>query len=75
MTICTLSCSTSLRAARSAESGLASVAAMMNSISLPAILLFACLAASCRPRTPSSPPEVSAPESVAITPILSFSCA
>jgi hypothetical protein len=34
-----------LRAARSAESGLASVAAMMSSISRPAILLPTCFAA------------------------------
>ena len=70
----TLSCSTSFLAARSAESGLALVEVNSRSTSLPNSLPPACLYATWARRTPSSPSVVSAPSSVAMTPIRIFSC-
>jgi hypothetical protein len=71
----TLSCSTSLRAPRIAESGLALVGKVTISIVLPPALAPACFTAISVPRSASSPSAVSAPSRVARTPILIFSCA
>ena len=71
----TLSCSTSLRAPRIAESGLALVENVITSMVLPPALAPACFMATSMPRSASSPSVVSAPSSVASTPILILSCA
>ena len=66
----TLSCSTSLRVALTATSGLASDEALMISIFLPATMPLRCFTASSAPRMPSWPPAANGPSSVASRPIL-----
>src|SRR5262249_9592938 len=66
----TLSCSTSLRVALTATSGLASDDALMISIFLPATIPLRCLTASSAPRMPSWPPAANGPSRVASRPIL-----
>src|SRR5215207_6225257 len=65
----TLSCSTSLRVALTATSGLASDDALMIWIGRPATTPFLCLTASSAPRMPSAPPAANGPSSVASRPI------
>src|SRR5262245_17264798 len=66
----TLSCSTSLRVALTATSGLASDDALMTSIFLPATVPPRCLTARSAPRMPSWPPAANGPSRVASRPIL-----
>ncbi len=66
-TISRPSCSTSFRAARTAESGDASVDWITSSMTLPAALPPKAASAVFAPRTPSSPSTVYVPSSVAIT--------
>ena len=66
----TLSCSTSLRVAFTATSGLASDEALMISILRPATTPLRCCTASSAPRMPSWPPAANGPSSVASRPIL-----
>ena len=73
--IWTLSCSTSLRVALTATSGLASDEALMISIFLPATMPPRSFTASSAPRMPSCPPAANGPSSVASRPILTVSCA
>ncbi len=73
--IWTLSCSTSLRVALTATSGLASDDALMISIFLPATMPLRSFTASSAPRMPSCPPAANGPSSVASRPILIVSCA
>src|SRR5262245_47920593 len=65
----TLSCSTSLRVAFTATSGLASDEALIISILRPATTPPRCLTASSAPRMPSAPPAANGPSSVASRPI------
>jgi hypothetical protein len=65
----TLSCSTSLRVALTATSGLASDEALTSSILRPATTPFLSRTASAAPRMPSWPPAANGPSSVASRPI------
>ncbi len=65
----TLSCSTSLRVAFTATSGLASLDALMISILRPATTPPRCFTASSAPRMPSAPPAAKGPSNVASRPI------
>ena len=70
----TLSCSTSLRVAFTATSGLASDEALMISILRPATTPLRWRTASSAPRMPSWPPAANGPSSVASRPILTTGC-
>ena len=65
----TLSCSTSLRVAFTATSGLASDEALISSILRPATTPLRSRIASSAPRMPSCPPAANGPSSVASRPI------
>ena len=70
-----MSCSTSLRAAFTAESGVALDEPLISSIFLPPAVSFFSFSASSTPRMLSWPSTVNGPSSVASTPILMVSCA
>src|SRR3954454_16767836 len=75
ITIGVLSCSTSLRVAATALSGVASDEAFTNSIFLPPAMPFFCLSARSAPRMPSCPGAANGPSSDARSPIFRVSCA